>query len=449
MAGGDRRWSRRLEAADAALDLLSDVGVDQHRQIDVFDICEQVGLWLAFAPLDSLLGAYVPQGSGGIMITTRRPLTVQRYTAAHELGHWRLRHGAVADTHDQVFRPASLEQERLAQIFAGSLLMPAPLVMAILARVRSPVDAPITAMHCYAIAREAGVSYEAAVRQLVNLNQLQRNEADDLLRVRPLAIKTQLGYGHRPVNGWADIWPVDEGWHDQILSLRVDDEVSIALPENRTTGHRWMHTDDPPLARSEPEPAPQGREARRGVASGQAAFAAALEAQRGVRLQAPRAILERLRSQASLPIARPEPTPPLSGVDVVHDQYLAARAPGATPRQARALRLALARPGETTDDTVDDTARVVAGGTGRRVLAVRFSDPGVHTVRLEYRSAYSEDPPLEQYTLHALVETRRQAISVSQVASDDDDRAWMAEVQQRQLRELPPPLDPTDPALTE
>lgn len=445
MAGGDRRWSRRLEAADAALDLLSDVGVDQHRQIDVFDICEQVGLWLAFAPLDSLLGAYVPQGSGGIMITTRRPLTVQRYTAAHELGHWRLRHGVVADTHDQIFRPASMEQERLAQIFAGSLLMPAPLVMAILARVRSPADAPVTAAHCYAIAREAGVSYEAAVRQLVNLNQLQRHEADELLSVRPLAIKTQLGYGQRPVNGWADVWPVDEGWHEQILNLRVDDEVSIALPENRTTGYRWMLTDDPPLVHSEPEPAPQQGQARRGLAIGQAAFAAALDARRGARLKAPRAMVERLRSQARRPLVPAEPTAPPSGVDVVHDQYLAARAPDATPRQARASRLAVARPSDTTDDT----ARVVVGGTGRRVLGVRFGDPGVHTVRLEYRSPYSDEPPLEQYTLYALVETRRQAISVLQVASDDDDRSWIAEVQERQLRELPPPLDPTDPALAE
>jgi Zn-dependent peptidase ImmA (M78 family) len=449
MAGGDRRWSRRLEAADAALDLLSEVGSDQGRQIDVFDLCEQVGLWLAFAPLDNLLGAYVPQGSGGILITTRRPLTVQRYTAAHELGHWRLRHGAVADTHDQVFRPASMEQERLAQIFAGSLLMPAPLVMAILTRVRSPADAPITPVHCYAIAREAGVSYEAAVRQLLNLNQLQRHEVDELLRARPLAIKTQLGYGQRPVNGWADVWPVDEGWHDQILSLRLDDEVSIALPENRTSGHRWMLTDDPPLARPEPEPAPLEAQGHRVSVSGQAAFAAALDAQRGARLRAPRAIVERLRAQARRPIARPDPTTALSGVDVVHDQYLAARLPGATPRQASASRLAIARPGDSTDDPPDDTDRLTAGGTGRRVLGVRFGDPGVHSVRLEYRSPYTDEPPLEQYTLHALVETRRQAISILQVAPDDEDGSWIAEVQERQMRELPPPLDPTDPALAE
>ena len=28
-----------------------------------------------------------------MLITDRRPITVQRYTAAHELGHWQLEHG--------------------------------------------------------------------------------------------------------------------------------------------------------------------------------------------------------------------------------------------------------------------------------------------------------------------------------------------------------------------
>jgi hypothetical protein len=37
-------------------------------------------------PLDKLLGAYVPAEEPGILITTKRPLSIQRFTAAHELG---------------------------------------------------------------------------------------------------------------------------------------------------------------------------------------------------------------------------------------------------------------------------------------------------------------------------------------------------------------------------
>ena len=126
-AGGP--WRRRIAAVEAALELLEDAGVDQERQIDVFGLCEQLELWLAFVPLDNALGVFVPKGSGGVMITTRRPVTVQRYTAAHELGHWRLGHGAVADRDEQIFRASGPEEERVAQVFAASLLLPPPLVM--------------------------------------------------------------------------------------------------------------------------------------------------------------------------------------------------------------------------------------------------------------------------------------------------------------------------------
>ena len=45
-----------------------------------------------------------------------------------------------------------------------------------------------------------GVSYEAAIRQLVNLNQLPGGRANELLRLRPLAIKSDLAHGRRPMN---------------------------------------------------------------------------------------------------------------------------------------------------------------------------------------------------------------------------------------------------------
>ena len=130
------RRARRLEAAESASRLLADSEVDQTRQIDVFSLCEQLGLWLAFLPFDGLLGSYLPEGSGGALITTQRPISIQRYTAAHELGHWRLHHsrGPSLDTEEQVLGDTQDESEQLAQIFAASLLMPPPLVFGTLKR---------------------------------------------------------------------------------------------------------------------------------------------------------------------------------------------------------------------------------------------------------------------------------------------------------------------------
>ena len=124
---------RRLRAVHAANQLLEETGIDQTQQIDVFALCEQLGLWLAFFPLDGLLGVFLPEGSGGVIITTNRPVAIQRYTTAHEIGHWKLGHSSksIFNQEEQVLGDTPNESEQLAQIFAASLLMPTPLVYGI------------------------------------------------------------------------------------------------------------------------------------------------------------------------------------------------------------------------------------------------------------------------------------------------------------------------------
>ena len=61
MAGAGGFWNRGLEAARSASELLGELAVDQAEQIDVFGICEDLGLWLAFMPLENLLGSRIAQ----------------------------------------------------------------------------------------------------------------------------------------------------------------------------------------------------------------------------------------------------------------------------------------------------------------------------------------------------------------------------------------------------
>ena len=61
-------------------------------RIDVFGVIDRLGLPLMFQPMEGLLGAYLARPSPGVLINTRRPLSIRRYTAAHELGHHRLKH---------------------------------------------------------------------------------------------------------------------------------------------------------------------------------------------------------------------------------------------------------------------------------------------------------------------------------------------------------------------
>lgn len=443
MAPQGGRWQRRIQAAESAGRLLHELSVDQTEQIDVFGVCEDLGLWLAFLPMDNLLGAFVPEGVGGVLVTTQRPIPLQRYTAAHEIGHWRLDHGhgLALDGEEHVLGDTPVEREQLAQVFAGNLLMPPPLVFGVLGRLGLGGQ-PVEPEHAYAVAREAGVSYEAAVRQLSHLEVITPDRITMLRQRRPLQVKAGLALGRRPVNGYADVWPVNEDWDDQLLALRVEDEVVISLPENRSTGYRWMFSSDrrsaeasappPPLSGQQIDAVDQGA-----VAELRSRFSA--RSASGLEARAPGVVLERLRDAPGAPARE---LPSVGGADVVGDEYVPARTAWLPARQARRQRIARhgsAPSGASLEPPSRGDDPIVAG-TGRRVLSVRFARPGPATIRLQYQSPYNDDVPIEHYVLHALVEPRRVGFSVDQLATDVDE-PWTAQVRQRSLER---PLDPLE-----
>ena len=86
---------------------------------------------LLLRPLDGLLGAYLNAPSQGILVTTQRPMSIQRFTAAHELGHCHLNHQPSLDDEASILRrmPANFDpghdyQELEADAFAVAFLMP-------------------------------------------------------------------------------------------------------------------------------------------------------------------------------------------------------------------------------------------------------------------------------------------------------------------------------------
>lgn len=58
---------------------------------------------------------------GGVLVTTQRQIPLQRYTAAHEIGHWRLDHGhgLALDGEEHVLGDTPVEREQLAQVLAS------------------------------------------------------------------------------------------------------------------------------------------------------------------------------------------------------------------------------------------------------------------------------------------------------------------------------------------
>ncbi|WP_420438085.1 ImmA/IrrE family metallo-endopeptidase [Candidatus Poriferisodalis sp.] len=393
--------------------------MDQTRQVDVFGLVESLGLWLAFFPLDGLLGAYLPEGTGGILITTERSTPIQRYTAAHELGHWRLDggHDAALDTESDVLGRTTLERETLAQVFAGALLIPPPLVHTILSRRSATSLGPLDV---YTVAREAGVSYEAAARQLHHLDRITQHELRELLKVQPLKVKQSIGAGRRPVVGVADVWPVDMAWHGQLLNVRTDDEIIISLPEDRSTGYRWSiaSPNASPRRAAAPPPPPFADDGPLEPAALPLA-----EPKAAPRARPPSQAVDRARQPASPD--RPEPLEIAGGrAAVVGDVYIADRfsqaMTDAAIRSRRLARLGASESRKAVQHVREE--KIVAGALGRRVLGVRLTEPGTTQLRLVLRNEYGDADPVDEYRITAAVEARREAITIDQISDGTD--AW-------------------------
>ncbi len=351
-------YSRRLEAVQAANELLVDQHIDQESRIDVFGLCENVGLWLVFKPMRNLLGAFVPSGKGGVLITTQRVLSVQRYTVAHELGHWALEHdrGIALDDEVCVLGLHNNEREHLAQLFAAHLLMPPPLAYTLASRL-GVTKGEVTPEQAYSFARECGVSYEAAVRHLQTLDFISASTTAVLLKAKPIDIKTRLGMGHRPTDVRAEVWVVDERWDDGHVSISEGDEIVVSLPENRSSGFAW---------RPDGEVTGLARDIQESTGKFQT------DAARGFRLE------------------------------VVRDEYI--------PRGVRFRR--------GSDELVsDDTQDVLVGAGGRRVLTLRAEGDGNGQVDLQYASPWDVDrtAPNAFFHLNVTVDRMRTDASLSQL----------------------------------
>jgi Zn-dependent peptidase ImmA (M78 family)/predicted secreted protein len=252
-----------LIAAQAAARALNDLDIDATRPVDPFEAIDALGLELQFQPLKDLLGAILPGERTGVLINSARPASMQRFTAAHEIGHWFLDQDELAiDTKEDVEGMPRQQRERRAQIFASHFLMPLELLHATAARHGVTKGGDIAPIQAYEMARDMHVSYRAVLFQLVNSHFTNARIRDELLRVTPAQLKVTLTHGRKPENTRGDVWGVDAAQTNDALEVFVGDEVVIALHEQPSTGYRWVDRHQRPAAqerRSAPAPFTGGR----------------------------------------------------------------------------------------------------------------------------------------------------------------------------------------------
>src|SRR6185437_7868465 len=114
----------KSDAARRALQSRLIFGYQLDAPCDIFELVAKYGLSLRFTRASSLDGLYINDGlTGSINISAFRPAGMQRFTAAHELGHFIFGHGARLDTDLESMKSNSTE-EAIADTFARHLLMP-------------------------------------------------------------------------------------------------------------------------------------------------------------------------------------------------------------------------------------------------------------------------------------------------------------------------------------
>jgi Zn-dependent peptidase ImmA (M78 family)/predicted secreted protein len=239
---GKHRRAGSLRAQRA----LRDINADFETPVDVFGCVEREQVWLMFQPLDSLYGAYRRHETPGIVIHNGHPTRLQRFTAAHELGHHLLGHEISIDSQEEVENAAAAlpAQEVEAQAFAATFLMPVQLVNRGLARIglkRRPEQ--LDPGQAYRLSLELGASYTATVTQMHALERISAANARALHQQHPIDIKTDLALGHRPANARADVWPLAREDDGRTVWVSPEDEVHIRLNETPTTGYRWRLAD--------------------------------------------------------------------------------------------------------------------------------------------------------------------------------------------------------------
>lgn len=220
--------------------------IEQHGgSVDVFGTIHSLGLPLLLRPLRGLLGAYLSSPAPGVLVTTERPMSIQRFTAAHELGHFAMEHEPSLDDESILRRmpmspePGSKFEETEADAFAIAFMMPKWLIAQHCAR-QSWTTADLRHPNIvYQLSLRIGASYEATCRTLVRYNLVTTTIMRDLLQTKPRSLKVDLLFDYKPANYRGDVWLLTEKDEGARLDGSRNDLFVLKLTEHSGGGYLW------------------------------------------------------------------------------------------------------------------------------------------------------------------------------------------------------------------
>lgn len=195
---------------------------------DVFELIHASHLVLRFMDARSLEGLYLQEGpSYTVAVSALRPRGLQRFTAAHELGHHLFHHG------ERIDRKADFQErfssvptdERLADMFARFLLMPKRAVFSGFDKMGSDPSDP-SDEDIFHVSSWLGVGYSTLLHQMHwTLGLLKAQQFHNLLTRRPATVKRRLV----PAQTWIprrELFALTPGWANQRVHAQVGDVIT-------------------------------------------------------------------------------------------------------------------------------------------------------------------------------------------------------------------------------
>lgn len=214
--------------------------------VDIFGAFGAVNLPILIRPLQNLLGAYLSEPDHGVLVTSERPMSIQRWTAAHEMGHYILKHKPSFDNENVLRRMPQPEdaiggdfQEDEANSFAVAFLMPRWLLAYHLHRQGWSVDDFRHPAIVYQLSLRLGTSYEATCWTLSRYNWISQRDSQDLIKTKPKQIKQELLGSHEPPDYKCDVWLLTERDAGAAIDGSRNDLFVLRLAEHAGSGYLW------------------------------------------------------------------------------------------------------------------------------------------------------------------------------------------------------------------
>ncbi len=212
--------------------------------VDVFAAFLDLGVPLLFRRLEGLLGAYLKDATGGALVTTERSLNIQRFTAAHELGHHYLDHSPSVDDESILRRMADTSmqsgfEEIEADAFASAFLLPRWLITFHLKQQGWKAFDFNDPVKMYQLSLRMGSSYAALCWTMQRYSMIDPVQGDRLRSVKLRDIKAYLLGDVVPESYRGDVWLIS----DRDKGLRIEgsnnDHLVIRIKEDGGGGYAW------------------------------------------------------------------------------------------------------------------------------------------------------------------------------------------------------------------